>query len=250
VITRDEYIRSVLRQKIVTADRYPTEKMPFTEMSENVLHKPYKRQYMQVYGRGALMGALLDIRIMELTQGEKDLLDIVLELRDTYGPNKSFKDDEFIEEFVALVHPDLQQFFDDYVSGTQPLPIQEYLAKVGIEYDRNYFGPLIAHPVNDNDVKRSRLLVGQKMTIKKVGKEDFMGFKPGDKVSIIDDKLFSGPQALEPGETIEISVLRDGQDIKLPYKVRTIEGSKSHYIREVKDMTTDQANLQLLWFSN
>ena len=250
VITRDEYIRSVLRQKIVTADRYPTEKMPFTEMSENVLHKPYKKQYMQVYGRGALMGALLDIRIMELTQGEKDLLDIVLELRDTYGPNKSFKDDEFIEEFVALVHPDLQQFFDDYVSGTQPLPIQEYLAKVGIEYDRNYFGPLIAHPVNDNDVKRSRLLVGQKMTIKKVGKEDFMGFKPGDKVSIIDDKLFSGPQALEPGETIEISVLRDGQDIKLPYKVRTIEGSKSHYIREVKDMTTDQANLQLLWFSN
>ena len=38
VITRDEYIRSVLRQKIVTADRYPTDKMPFTEMSENVLH--------------------------------------------------------------------------------------------------------------------------------------------------------------------------------------------------------------------
>jgi predicted metalloprotease with PDZ domain len=43
VLTRDEYIRSVLRQKIVSADRYPTEKMSFTEMSENVLHKPYKK---------------------------------------------------------------------------------------------------------------------------------------------------------------------------------------------------------------
>lgn len=250
VITRDEYIRSILRQKIVTADRYPTDKMPFTEMSENVLHKPYKKQYIQVYQRGALMGALLDIRIMELTQGEKDLLDVVLELRDTYGPDTSFKDDGFIEEFVALVDPDLQQFFDDYVSGTEPLPVQEYLAKVGVEYDRNYFGPLIAHPVNDNDVKRSRLIVGQKVTIKKVGKDDFMGFKSGDKVSILDDKLFSGPQALEPGETIEISVSRDGQDIQLPYKVRTIEGSKSHYIREVQDMTAAQAALQLLWFSN
>jgi predicted metalloprotease with PDZ domain len=187
---------------------------------------------------------------MELTRGEKDLHDIILTLRDKYGPNESFNDDEIIEEFVSLVHPNLQQFFDSYVTGREELPIQSYLAKVGVEYDRNYVGPLIAHPVNDNDVKRSRLIVGQKMTIKKVGKDDFVGFKPGDKVSILDDKLFSGPQALEPGETIEISVLRDGENIQLPYTVRTVEGSKSHYIREAKDMTTAEATLQLLWFSN
>ena len=250
VIDKEEYIQSLLRGKIRAADRYPTAKMSFTEMSENVLKNPYKKQYGQVYQRGALMGALLDIRIMELTQGEKDLHDIILTLRDKYGPNESFNDDEIIEEFVSLVHPDLQQFFDSYVTGREELPIQSYLAKVGVEYDRNYVGPLIAHPVNDNDVKRSRLIVGQKMTIKKVGKDDFVGFKPGDKVSILDDKLFSGPQALEPGETIEISVLRDGENIQLPYTVRTVEGSKSHYIREAKNMTTAEATLQLLWFSN
>ena len=250
VITKDEYLTKVLKGKIRSAARYPTKKMSFTEMSENVLDKPYKKQYGQVYQRGALMGALLDIRIMELTQGEKDLHDIILTLRDKYGPNESFNDDEIIEEFVSLVHPDLQQFFDSYVTGREELPIKSYLAKVGVEYDKNYVGPLIAHPVNDNDVKRSRLIVGQKMTIKKVGKGDFIGFKPGDKVSILDDKLFSGPQALEPGETIEISVLRDGENIQLPYTVRTVEGSKSHYIREAKDMTTAEATLQLLWFSN
>ena len=226
VITKDEYLTKVLKGKIRSAARYPTKKMSFTEMSENVLDKPYKKQYGQVYQRGALMGALLDIRIMELTQGEKDLHDIILTLRDKYGPNESFNDDEIIEEFVSLVHPDLQQFFDSYVTGREELPIKSYLAKVGVEYDRNYVGPLIAHPVNDNDVKRRRLIVGQKMTIKKVGKDDFVGFKPGDKVSILDDKLFSGAQALEPGETIEISVLRDGENIQLPYTVRTVEGSK------------------------
>ena len=104
--------------------------------------------------------------------------------------------------------------------------------------------------IRDSDVKRSRLIVDQKMTIKKVGKGDFVGFQPGDQVSILDDKLFSGPQALEPGETIEISVLRDGQNIKVPYTVRTVEGSKSHFIREANDMTTAEATLQLLWFSN
>ena len=250
VITKDEYLTKVLKGKIRSAARYPTKKMSFTEMSENVLDKPYKKQYGQVYQRGALMGALLDIRIMELTRGEKDLHDIILTLRDKYGPNESFNDDEIIEEFVSLVHPDLQQFFDSYVTGREELPIKSYLAKVGVEYDRNYVGPLIAHPVNDNDVKRSRLIVDQKMTIKKVGKGDFVGFQPGDQVSILDDKLFSGPQALEPGETIEISVLRNGQNIKVPYTVRTVEGSKSHFIREANDMTTAEATLQLLWFSN
>ena len=250
VITKDEYLTKVLKGKIRSAARYPTKKMSLTEMSENVLDKPYKKQYGQVYQRGALIGALLDIRIMELTRGEKDLHDIILTLRNKYGPNESFKDDEIIEEFVSLVHPDLQQFFDSYVTGREELPIKSYLAKVGVEYDRNYVGPLIAHPVNDNDVKRSRLIVGQKMTIKKVGKNDFVGFKPGDKVSILDDNLFSGPQALQPGETIEISVLRDGENIQLPYIVRTVEGTKSHHIREAKDMTTAEASLQMLWFSN
>ena len=250
VITKDEYLTKVLKGKIRSAARYPTEKMSFTEMSENVLDKPYKKQYGQVYQRGALMGALLDIRIMELTQGEKDLHDIILTLRDKYGPNESFNDDEIIEEFVSLVHPDLQQFFDDYVTGREQLPVKEYLAKVGVDYDRRFEGELIAHPVNDNDVKRSRLIVGQQMTIKRVGKDDFVGFQKGDKVSILDDKLFDGPEALEPGETIELTVMRDGKEIKLPYTVRTVEGSKSHYIREAKDMSTEAATLQLLWFSN
>lgn len=250
VITKDEYLTKVLKGKIRSAARYPTEKMSFTEMSENVLDKPYKKQYGQVYQRGALMGALLDIRIMELTGGQKDLHDIILTLRDKYGPNESFNDDEIIEEFVSLVHPDLQQFFDDYVTGREQLPVKEYLAKVGVDYDRRFDGELIAHPVNDNDVKRSRLIVGQQMTIKKVGKDDFVGFQKGDKVSILDDKLFDGPEALEPGETIELTVMRDGKEIKLPYTVRTVEGTKSHYIREAKEMTTEQARLRELWFNN
>ena len=44
---------------------------------------------------------------------------------------KVFRDDEIIDEFVNLVHPDLSQFFDDYVTGREPLPVQKYLLKVG-----------------------------------------------------------------------------------------------------------------------
>ena len=108
VIDKEEYIQSLLRGKIRAADRYPTAKMSFTEMSENVLKNPYKKQYGQVYQRGALMGALLDIRIMELTGVKKTCTTSSSLCATFYGPNKSFKDPQIIAEFVALVHPDLQ----------------------------------------------------------------------------------------------------------------------------------------------
>jgi predicted metalloprotease with PDZ domain len=250
VITRDEYIRSVLRQKIVTADRYPTEKMPFTEMSENVLHKPYKKQYMQVYQRGALMGALLDIRIMELTQGEKDLLDVVLELRDNYGPDKSFKDDTFIEEFVALVHPDLQQFFDDYVSGTKPLPISEYLAKVGVLYDRSYVGPLVVDPLKDYGIKYRRIRGTNTLVVKKIGKENPLELEEGDIIEMYNDELqneYGGPEA---GTIIELKITRGTDKLVVPYEVTYKEGSKGHFIRMSRESSASQEQLLELWLTN
>ena len=250
VITKEDYLKTVLRGKIRSANRYPTEKMSFTEMSENVLDNPYKKQYGQVYQRGALMGALLDIRIMELTEGRYDLHDIVLKLRDKYGPNQSFEDDKIIAEFVSLVHPDLQQFFNDYVTGKEALPVKEYLQKVGVQYDQSYKGEVLAHPINDNDVKASRLVVGRRRTIKKVGKKDFVGFKEGDKVSIIDEELFSGNAKLKEGDTVELQVLRDGEEITLPYTVKKVTGSKSYYLRFNQDPTPEQMQLQQLWFKN
>ena len=250
VITRDEYIRSVLRQKIVTADRYPTEKMPFTEMSENVLHKPYKKQYMQVYQRGALMGALLDIRIMELTQGEKDLLDVVLELRDNYGPDKSFKDDVFIEEFVALVHPDLQQFFDDYVSGTKPLPISEYLAKVGVLYDRSYVGPLVVDPLKDYGIKHRRIRGTNTLVIKKIGKENPLQLEEGDIIELYSDELqneFGGPEA---GAIIDLNITRGAKNLVVPYAITYKEGSKGHFMRMSRESSASQEELLELWLTN
>ncbi len=79
-------------------------------MSENVFNKPYKELYPQVYTRGAVMVMLLDFEIMRLTEGNKTLKNVIFELSKKYGENKSFEENNFIEEFVAMVHPDLQFF--------------------------------------------------------------------------------------------------------------------------------------------
>ena len=250
VIDKEEYIQSLLRGKIRAADRYPTAKMSFTEMSENVLKNPYKKQYGQVYQRGALMGALLDIRIMELTGGEKDLHDIILALRDAYGPNKSFKDPQIIAEFVALVHPDLQEFFDDYVTGRNELPTKEYLNKVGIDYDRRYAGPVVVDPLRDNGYKTRGIRSTDYLEIKNISKENPYKLEKGDRVQRYADELETAYGGPKEGSPLVLLIERNGTKFTVPYNVAYTTGSKKHYIRFQRNPTAAQSALQKLWFKN
>ena len=250
VIDKEEYIQSLLRGKIRAADRYPTAKMSFTEMSENVLKNPYKKQYGQVYQRGALMGALLDIRIMELTGGEKDLHDIILALRDVYGPNKSFKDPQIIAEFVALVHPDLQEFFDDYVTGRNELPTKEYLNKVGIDYDRRYAGPVVVDPLRDNGYKTRGIRSTDYLEIKNISKENPYELEKGDRVQRYADELETAYGGPKEGSPLVLLIERNGTKFTVPYNVAYTTGSKKHYIRFQRNPTAAQSALQKLWFKN
>lgn len=247
VITPDEYIRSVLKEKITTGEKFPNEKMSFTEMSANVLENPWKKQYQQVYQRGALMGALLDLRIMELTNGEKTLLDVVRTLSERYGKNESFKDEDFIAEFVAEVHPDLQDFFDRYVTGREDLPVSEYLAKAGIAYERTYTGPLAKDPIADFDNKRARFKSDGMYTITKVSEDDVVGFVEGDKVVAYNHLLLGEFGVPAEGTVVELTVERAGKKMILPYTVVHKTGAKSHLIHFMKDLTPEQDALQKLW---
>jgi predicted metalloprotease with PDZ domain len=250
VIDEETYVRKVLRGKIRAADRYPTKKMSFTEMSENVLRKPYKKQYAQVYQRGALMGALLDIRIMELTQGKKDLHDVILALRDTYGPENSFKDDEIIGEFIALVHPDLQQFFDDYVTGRKELPIEAYLEKVGIAYDRRYEGPVVMDPLRDSGYKIRNVRAANYVEIKKVSKENPYQLHEGDHVVRYSKELDNVYGAPAEGTALLLDVTRGDSSFTIPYEVKYKAGTKKHFIRFHSNPTAEQFALRNLWFQN
>lgn len=250
VITKDEYIRELLRAKLKSSDKFPNEKMSFTEMSENVLDKPYEKQYMQVYQRGAVIGALLDIRIMELTDGQMTLRDVILELRDRYGPNKSFKDEDIIAEFVSIVHPDLQEFFDRYITGQEDLPSSEYLAKVGILYDRSYVGELQKHPIRDEDLKTKRIPRTNQYLIKKVGKNCQLELEKGDKVRVLDAEL-SGPYGMaDAGTEVMIEVDRNGKVFEIPVTLENKKGAKAHYIRFDKNASTEAQRLQTLWLGD
>lgn len=106
--------------------------MPFTKMSENVLVKPYKDQYLNVYEKGALIGMCIDIIIREKSNGTRGILDLMQKLSAEYGIKKAFHDKDLFAKITELTYPEVGEFLSTYVSGPTPIPYDTYLAKMGI----------------------------------------------------------------------------------------------------------------------
>lgn len=121
-----------MNDKMNTAKNFD-DTMPFTVMSENILEEEYENSYYNVYQKGALIGMALDIRLRELSEGRMGILDLMKKLTKKYGKNRPFNDDDLIGDIVAFTYPEIQEFFDLYVSGPTPIPYDEFFEKVGLE---------------------------------------------------------------------------------------------------------------------
>lgn len=106
--------------------------MPFTTMSTNVLTKPYKDQYLNVYEKGALIGMCIDIIIREKSNGKRGILDLMQKLSAEYGATKPFNDRDLFAKITSLTYPEVGVFLSKYVSGPTPIPYYEFLSKVGL----------------------------------------------------------------------------------------------------------------------
>ncbi len=131
LITEDEFYTRMAK-KIDSASKM-NDTMPFTEMSANVLVKPYKDQYLNVYEKGALIAMCLDIQIRESSNGQRGILDLMQKLSAEYGKKKPFDDNELFAKITELTYPEVGQFLSTYVSGSTPIPYDKYFAKVGVK---------------------------------------------------------------------------------------------------------------------
>jgi predicted metalloprotease with PDZ domain len=106
-----------------------------TQLSTECYTKAGGTQFQNVYYKGALVATLLDIRLLELSNGTRGLREIILQLINTYGPQQAFSENGFFDYLVSITHPEINDFVNRYIKGTDLLPMTEYFAKVGIDYD-------------------------------------------------------------------------------------------------------------------
>ena len=105
-------------------------------------------QYPNIYQRGAIVGSLLDLRLLKLSGGEYGLQELLLELAEGYGASRPFPEDEFFDIVTEMTYPEIGEFLEAYVRGTEPLPIDEYYGWIGIELERREDGRAVRFSVN------------------------------------------------------------------------------------------------------
>lgn len=132
LITEEDFYNR-LATKIMNAKRFD-DRMPFTKMSKQVLSKPYKDNYLNVYEKGALIAMCLDIELRSLSQGKTGILDMMQKLSTEFGSQKPFDDAELFDKIVSLTYPEIRTFLDTYIAGDQPIPYEEFVGKMGVAF--------------------------------------------------------------------------------------------------------------------
>jgi predicted metalloprotease with PDZ domain len=122
-----------LTEKITVSRTYYNDSLSFTEMSKAVTDT-YEKQYGNVYMKGALIAACLDVYLLHLSDGMYGFRNLTYDLGVRYGKNRSFNDDELFSSIEELTYPEIGEFLKKHVSGSTPIPYDYYFGLAGIKH--------------------------------------------------------------------------------------------------------------------
>ena len=252
LISVDEYFKK-LSDKITISDGFRND-ISLTELSESVYNEAITMEFINFYNKGAVTATLLDIRLLELSDGERGLREVFLELLERYGKYKSFSEDEFFEIFVESTYPEIEDFINNYIKGTKPLPYKEYVAMLGYNYIAERISedkrPQLGLQIGMND-KQELVLAGVTDDMRKAGlqKGDAIYKILGEEVTIQSaNTILPKISSLSVGDSVEIFVKRDG--VEIPAKLTMKQRMDRHIFEEMSDLTEDQKNLRDAWTKN
>ncbi len=179
LITPEVYFQR-LSQKIQTSRRLYNDTLPFTALSLESADK-YADQFNNVYQKGALISACLDIYLLKLSGGKYGLHNLKHDLSVRYGATNFFKDEELFDEITKLTFPEIRGFFKTYVEGNTPLPYDQFFAMAGVKYNPKVQTSVFSmggFTANQNG--KGVLVVTNASRLNEFGKK--MGYKLNDEI--------------------------------------------------------------------
>jgi len=265
LITPEQYI-GMLQEKMIGADHYRND-VPFTVLSKLTLDSLHD-QYDNVYQKGALIGLCLDIKLRGLSNGQYGLRNLMIDLSKKYGKNKAFNDDELFDVITKMTYPEIGEFFNKYVKGAEPLPLEEVLNEVGIMYVPeekiyDYSLGLGNETITIAELDgKPKLQIANAVKLNSMGKA--IGFQDGDILMKINGESLPdlGPDfgpfiqrqimGLQEGKTLSYTVLRkdannENKEIELSAPVKKIEITRKHNLSPSPMATPQQLALRQSW---
>lgn len=239
--------------KMQNARQNYNDTVPFTVMSKYALDK-YKKEYNNVYEKGALIGMCMDIMLRYYSNGNYGTQELMKDLSKQYGKNKSFNDDDLFNDIEKLTFKEIRTFLDNHVAGPKPLPYKEVFEMVGLTYEEKRveeritlggisvgYNPTTNHLVVVNTDKLDAF--GKKLKFKE--EDEIITFN-NRKLSLdnMKDVLGGFMENAKPGDKLIIEVLRKdkkgNETIKeLKAKVKPVKVTETDVI-EVNEKATPQ----------
>ena len=155
--TPEEYLATQIQKMKIDRQAYDSS-YSLRELALTSYSDSGQKQYANIYMRGALTVGLLDIRLLELSRGERGMQDLIRELTQRYGKRRAFPDSTFVDTLVAMTYPEVRDFFARYIWDSQHLPIKEYYAKLGITLIEDEHGSPVRFEIDPNPTDQQRLL--------------------------------------------------------------------------------------------
>lgn len=252
IISVDDYLKR-LSKKLTTNEKFRQD-ISLTELSRQVYDEVITMQFINFYNKGAATATMLDIRLLELSVGKKGLREVYLELLNRYGKDNPFPEDEFFNIFIEMTYPEIEQFFDDYIKGTQPLPFDEYMAKLGFNYVEERpsqdTSPSLGVQMGMND-KQQFIVVGLSDVCMEAGlKEGDVPVKVMETVVSMETakQIFTSINQMKTGDIVDITVQRGEEEVVI--KIPLQQKMDQHIFEKMENPTEEQLQLRKAWLKN
>jgi predicted metalloprotease with PDZ domain len=254
--TEAEYIRSLTSSISSTENTPGTKVQNMSESSFDAWIKGYRtnensyNSQISYYTKGSVLGALLDIEIVQSTNGEKHLDDLMKYMYDEYYKKlkRGYTEAEFKAAAEKITGKKMDDFFKDYVNSTKKIDYDYFFKNVGYELLFSDRSDEISLGIRSRD-EGGKLIIN---TVVADGAGWDAGLNVNDEIISIDDyrvdqatltKYLGMKQA---DEVVKVMISRDNLIKTIDVKLKT-SAQKDFKLSEVKSADEKTLKLRSKW---
>jgi predicted metalloprotease with PDZ domain len=262
-ITTPEQFLETLAGKINYSRTYFKDTLSFTELSTESAGK-HADQYVNVYMKGALISACLDLYLLQLSGNMYGLKDLKHDLGVKYGKDKFFEDAVLFDDIETLTYPEINAFLLRHVQGGEPIPYEKYFALAGVQYmprvSTRSFTIGNAGVIVDS---AGRVIVNEAADNDAFGKT--LGYLGGDEIISLNGEALTADtrtavvgkwlSTVKEGDLVKVVVKRKNEKgkigtITLSAPAMLVEKVKMHQLRFDPNATKEQKRLREVWLNS
>ena len=219
ILTEDQYIRKLTGSISSVENRPGNEVQPVAMASFDAWIKYYRPDENSInttvsyYTKGSVLAAMLDLSIINASKGKRSLDTFMQRLYQEYfkKQTRGFTTEEFKSELENLTGSKLDDFFANYVNGTEKVDYNQFFAYAGLE--------LIETPRNDIFLGVGLSSKEGQLMISRVYRDSpafQAGLNPDDEILALNGfrvnqrKLNELLDYQRPGDKVQLMVSREG----------------------------------------